>query len=946
MSLENLRRSLQEALGDRYDLQEEVGRGGMAVVLKAHDIKHQRTVAIKVLAPEFGVAIGAQRFEREIAIEARLHHPNILGLFDSGRVSEYLYYVMPFADGGSLRERLGRDEGIAIDEAVRVTREVCDALAYAHSQGIVHRDIKPGNILFAAGHAVLADFGIAQAFSEVDSTGLTESGLSVGTPAYMSPEQASGDSHVDHRSDIYSLGCVLFEMLVGEPPFTGPNARVVFARQLAERPPSVQVARPDVPNGLAQTVGRMLSKDPVDRHPTIDIVLEELEQPDTAFSRPVRRSRHSLSAAAVVLAIAALGVWMGRPDPPVTSRDKVTVFPLATRGLGAPELLDGGGVAYLIEAALEHADPLRLIDATSRLTDAQRADPAGIPASDARTIAIETGAAHYLTGVVQGHQDSTTVILQLHDAVGDSVADMASATGGVGVPLHHLGLDALLSLLPTLLEPGEVVDFGPLRDRRADAVALWWQGEREYRNSKFATALDFYERALERDSALAIAAVKGAQAADWIHEIERGREMVEVARSRAELLPDRYDALARGLEAYFAGEPDSAVHWLGEARARYDDWSEASAALGEVYYHRLPHQAPLDSLAREAFETAVEGSAFSPPLFHLTEMELREGDLGTADEYLSVLTGAGADPMLMGQLALMRECVAAPRTMTWSSQVEQNSLAVFQAAKSLSAGGRQFECAEGAFRAILSDSDSGGERWGAFLALQGILIATGRDSEATHLIDSVSARTGAARSLYVMGVLAGAEMTDGASSLDAFARSRYGDDYSGVVNSESLWILSSWLESSGEADLARLANERLAHRANSESATEIDIFFHQAVTARAAAVADPATGIERLQGLPASGPGDFAWSFGSALPNERLLLAELLLRERRYREAIAAAAAFDHPEPILYVQFVPESLRIRHEAALALGEAGLAEEFRLRLERLYRADLVAGEAGD
>src|SRR5436309_2472880 len=215
---------LTAALADRYRIERELGHGGMATVYHAEDLKHHRQVAIKVLRPELATAVGPERFLREIETTANLRHPHILPLYDSGEAAGFLYYVMPLVEGESLRDRLNRDKQLPIDDALEIAREVADALGYAHSRGVIHRDIKPANILLERDHAVVADFGIARAVSAAGTEKLTETGLALGTPTYMSPEQSAGESDLDGRSDLYALGCVLYEMLAGQPPFSGPTA--------------------------------------------------------------------------------------------------------------------------------------------------------------------------------------------------------------------------------------------------------------------------------------------------------------------------------------------------------------------------------------------------------------------------------------------------------------------------------------------------------------------------------------------------------------------------------------------------------------------------------------------------------------------------------------------------------------------------------------------------
>jgi predicted ATPase len=263
--------SLNEALRDRYTVERELGRGGMATVYLARDLRHDRLVALKVLRPELAVALGNARFEREIGIAARLHHPLILPVFDSGTSSggpgagSCLWYTMPFVEGESLRDRLQRDSQLAIEEAVRIGCEVADALGYAHAHGVIHRDIKPENIMLSGGHALVADFGVARALNTIGEDRLTETGLSLGTPTYMSPEQAAGDEQVDRRSDLYALGCVLYEMLAGAPPFTGSSARAIMARHAIDPVPSLRTVRSNVPAGLEAAIRRCLSKVPGDR---------------------------------------------------------------------------------------------------------------------------------------------------------------------------------------------------------------------------------------------------------------------------------------------------------------------------------------------------------------------------------------------------------------------------------------------------------------------------------------------------------------------------------------------------------------------------------------------------------------------------------------------------------------------------------------------------------
>ena len=328
--MSDLHDRVAEALADRYTIESEVGRGGMAVVFRAADLRHDRQVAVKVLRPGFAASIGAERFLREIEIVTGLAHPFILPIFDSGEADGLLYYVMPCVEGESLRDRLEREKQLPVDESLRIAEQVADALHYAHGQGIVHRDIKPENILFEAGHAVVADFGIARVIASAGAEKLTQTGLAVGTPAYMSPEQAGGEAGVDGRSDLYALGCVLYEMLAGSPPYTGATAQVIFARKSSESVPSLKAARETVSSGVEAVIDRALAKAPADRFRSVGEFSEALrkakstESLDAGWSVPGARSPKRWRPPAAIGLVAALGlaiavVWNAtrdRSDPP------------------------------------------------------------------------------------------------------------------------------------------------------------------------------------------------------------------------------------------------------------------------------------------------------------------------------------------------------------------------------------------------------------------------------------------------------------------------------------------------------------------------------------------------------------------------------------------------------------------------------------------------------
>ena len=338
---------LVNAIADRYTILREVGVGGMATVFLAEDRKHDRKVALKVLKPELAAALGADRFPREIRTVAQFNHPHILSLYDSGEVQGFLFYVMPYVDGESLRDRLDREKQLPINDVIRIMHEVADALAYSHAGGVVHRDIKPGNVLLSGRHAVVTDFGVAKALSASGNDKATTTGMAVGTPQYMAPEQAMGEVDVDHRADIYALGLLGYEMLAGRPTFDAPTAQGMLAAHVMEVPADIQTLRHGTPPLLSEAIMRCLAKNRDDRWASAEELLARLEQIPNAPSggmtpaetaphkatavRPASTRGTLIGAALAALVIAGAGgtFFMSRNSTNGTARiEKVGVMPI------------------------------------------------------------------------------------------------------------------------------------------------------------------------------------------------------------------------------------------------------------------------------------------------------------------------------------------------------------------------------------------------------------------------------------------------------------------------------------------------------------------------------------------------------------------------------------------------------------------------------------------
>jgi len=413
---------LRTALADRYDVEQELGRGGMATVYRAQDRKHGRALAIKVLRPELAEVLGAERFLREIQIAANLTHPHILPLHDSGDADGLLYYVMPYLPGESLRALLDREKQLPIEEAVRITREVLSALSHAHSRGIIHRDVKPENILLADGKAVVADFGIARALGMAGESRITQTGMSLGTPGYMSPEQVVGEADLDARSDVYAVGCMLYEMLVGEPPFTGP-VETVIERQLTSVPTPPGTRRATVTPELDAVIAKALQKTPADRYATAAQFGDALERLRAVEVREVHHGRPSPRVFAagfglallVILAGAGALLFSSGGDVPFEERGWIVVagFQNQTGDTVFDRALDAELGASIAQSKHVNVYPLARVRET--LARMRRPDTTRVDEAVATEIAIREGVSVILAPAISRLDDRYVLTARVVD---------------------------------------------------------------------------------------------------------------------------------------------------------------------------------------------------------------------------------------------------------------------------------------------------------------------------------------------------------------------------------------------------------------------------------------------------------------------------------------------------------------------------------------------------
>jgi tRNA A-37 threonylcarbamoyl transferase component Bud32/TolB-like protein len=589
---------VQSALADRYSVTRELGAGGMAVVYLGEDRKHGRRVAIKVLRPEIAAALGAERFLREIGIAAGLRHPHIVPLYDSGESDGLLYYVMPAIEGESLRARLERERQLPLDDAIRITGDVADALAHAHAHGLIHRDIKPENILLEGEHALLADFGIARAVDAAVATRLTATGLSIGTPAYMSPEQALGEGALDARSDIYALGCVLYEMLVGQPPLAAPTAQAILARRLNEPVPSLRPIRETVSPALESVILTALARVPADRFATAVDFRNALTRGDARRRSVIEEAPRTwwrprvavLSGAVVLLLLAGAALMLagrdGQRSPSSTTAGSIALPGIAVlpfRSVGAEAEVWHEGVVHLLSHNLEGVGELRKIDPVSVLTEWSRlggSASVALSGAESREIGRRLGGRYVITGSAVRAGGDVQVVAEVHDVGRDEVRGsvrVARPADSVSSLVDALTVELLRQgLLPT---DGDYVapSLARLTTTSLPALKAYLAGESEYRRARWSEAARHFERAVELDSTFTRALFRLSQALGWSGGSLAG-EYGQRALLQADRLPPREAMLIRAI----ASGDIAALEALTE---RYPDDLDAWLALGDQVYH-------------------------------------------------------------------------------------------------------------------------------------------------------------------------------------------------------------------------------------------------------------------------------------------------------------------------------------------------------------------------
>ncbi len=646
------RERLEAALAGRYTVHRELGAGGMATVYLAEDLKNHRPVAIKVLRPELAAAIGPERFLREIEITARLDHPHILPLLDSGAAEEFLYYVMPYVEGESLRDRLHREKQLPLEDAIQIAREVADALDFAHRHDVVHRDIKPENILLGAGHARVADFGIARAIRAAGGDRLTETGVAVGTPQYMSPEQAGGDGDLDGRSDVYALGCVLYEMLAGQPPFTGPTVESVLRQHQSAPAPPVSTVRPTVPDAVADAVRTALAKAPADRFPSAARFLDALSQPSPG-RQPPRRKRWQVPVAVIagviLIGVAVLVVGSSRSRDGTAGHGPTTrAWMLVAEFDGTADASHRQAARELVRTVLDQSSIVVTVpmDGIRRgLALAGKADTTRLTPGVARELAERGAIPSFVTGRLDRVGGTYSVLVRVLDTETGTVsfteAGIADGEDDV-IPTIDRVARALRARLGE--RPDDIAATRPLIAVATPSLAAYRAYVRtrdlyDQDQLEEAEAIRLYRRSIATDSGFASAWVRIGDSFEDLGQLDSAAVALKRARDFSGRLtePELLDLQWR--EAWVDWDVPTAYRLASESVKRF---GQGHAGLAFV----LSHMGRWDGAVEVYRQAAWPFGPPRDPRFNHAYHLLRAGRLEEAHRHIDSLRGTMHDRLL------------------------------------------------------------------------------------------------------------------------------------------------------------------------------------------------------------------------------------------------------------------------------------------------------------
>ena len=640
----DLHATLQSALGSSYRIERELGGGGMSRVFLAEEVALGRRVVIKVLPPELAASINVERFRREIQLAASLHHPHIVPLLTAGESDGLLYFTMPFIEGETLRARLTREGKLPVADVTRIAREVADALAYAHRRGIAHRDIKPENVLLSDEHALVTDFGVAKALSQATGIAmLTAVGVTLGTPAYMAPEQAAADPAADHRTDIYAVGVLAYEMLGGRPPFAGTTPQQVLAAQITEAPEPITRLRGDLPPSLAATVMRCLEKEPSARWQTAGELRGGLEGVPTPSTLPAatwpRRGRRVMVASALVLALAALTlvVARGRRSPVSGSPSLVAVLPFSVRGSGDIAYL-GDGMVNLLSTSLDGAGDLRTVDPRAVLSMARQVGALTLDPASGAAVADRLGAGRFILGDVVAAGGRVQIAASFYDRAHPGAVQATGTVEGDGEQVFSL-VDQLAARLLAAASGGpgaRVTRIAAVTTSSLPALKAYLDGEAAFRQGRADSAVAAFQQAVAADTSFALAYYRLSVAAEWATRSTLASEAANQAVRHSAHLADHDRLLLQALQATRRGAGADAERQYRSILGTYPDDFEAWVQLGEVLFHFGPIHGHPPEESRSAWQKVLYfDPTYASALVHLARIAAREQRGAEVDSLVS-----------------------------------------------------------------------------------------------------------------------------------------------------------------------------------------------------------------------------------------------------------------------------------------------------------------------
>ncbi len=641
---------LRTALRETYAVERQIGEGGMATVFIAEDLKHHRQVAIKVLRPELAATLGAERFLREIEMAARLQHPHIVPVYDSGAADGLLYYVMPFVEGESLRDLLTRNTRVPLARAAVIVGEAASGLAYAHAQGIVHRDVKPENIMLSGGHAVVTDFGIARAVDASRADGnITGSGMAIGTPAYMSPEQATADK-VDARSDQYALACVFYEMVTGKQAFSGPSMQAMLTSMLTGPRPRLASVMRETPPEVDLATQRALDTDPAKRFPSITAFAEAVAQESTGAAAATRESRRWKRLAIVLPALVAVvaGVWVvffAKPKSIVVSgAETIAVMPFTTSGAAAAGL--GEGMVDLLSSNLDGVGGIHAIEPRTVLREwRHRVSNGDGDQEDALAVGRSVKAASVLTGSVVATGSTARLTAELFDVQGKSLAraSLDGPSDSILVLADRLALRVLQEIWRSR-EPMPSANSSGIVSSSMAAIRAYLKGEWFHRRGQWDSAQVAFESAVAADSTFALAWYRLANTLGWTGNYLSAPAMKASANAvkYSTTLSPRLKTILSAYSLFQQGDP-SAADSMQLYLQKFPNDADAWYLLGESRYHANGYSPRPPQELRDPFDRVLAlDSSLTPAAIHPMELALGQGDTAAIRRYGAVFNLAGA----------------------------------------------------------------------------------------------------------------------------------------------------------------------------------------------------------------------------------------------------------------------------------------------------------------